>query len=286
LSVFSRFEGGLDNAFDRAAGTVFRGPLEPAQIAKRAEKQMNREKLVGAGKQYAPTLYTVLVSAGDNRKLFGFYPTMAAEIETYLVGKGTQNGLKFDGRPLVRFIVDGKLKSGKFDVIAESVAAPLIVKLRDEEMEFYGLKEPGDDAGADGPVPGIAGTSSVLPAAAPSPSVPGSSSSQKNPNFSASSDSAALGQARLTDLNAGRSYALSRTSMVLGREEGCDIVLDDANISRRHAQLSQDVVGTWKLADLGSTNGTQLNGKTITNALLRDGDQITLGMVVLEYREN
>ncbi|HBT95021.1 MAG TPA: DUF2662 domain-containing protein, partial [Coriobacteriia bacterium] len=106
MGVFSKIEGGLDSAFDRAAGAVFRGPIEPAQIAKRAEKEMNREKLVGSGRQYAPTLYTVLVNQSDDNKLFGFYPTMAAEIETYLVGKGTQAGLKFDGRPLVRFIVD------------------------------------------------------------------------------------------------------------------------------------------------------------------------------------
>jgi hypothetical protein len=321
-------EGGLDSAFDRAAGAVFRGPIEPAQIAKRAEKQMNREKLVGAGKQYAPTLYTVLVNTGDDRKLFGFYPTMAAEIETYLIGKGTQNGLKFDGRPLVRFIVDDKLKSGRFDVIAENVAAPIIAQLREEELEFYGLKErvssdpdpfggEADDgfddafdglgargsgglgargsgglgargsgglgaaAIAGGAAGGIAGASAVLP-----PVARQSIARLPSPASDSASSSGALGRARLTNINAGKSYALTGTPLVLGRDGGCDVTIDDVNISRRHVRLSQDVAGTWKLTDLDSTNGTRLNGKPITTALLRDGDQIALGVTVLEFRES
>lgn len=325
MGIFSRLEGGLDSAFDRAAGAVFRAPIEPAQIAKRAEKQMNREKLVGAGKQYAPTLYTVLVNPNDNRKLFSFYPTMAAEIETYLLGKGTQNGLKFDGRPLVRFIVDDQLKSGRFDVIAENVAAPIIAQLRDEELEFYGLKEPDEQEGAgrSGDEPGIAGASAVLPLAGAagalgvagggalaaevgafgagalgagagaagalgagtagepesgrslSPSIPSA------PHVA----SAPIGKARLTNHNAGKSYALTTTPVTLGRDSTCDIVINDANVSRRHAQLIQDAIGTWKLADLESTNGTMLNGNPIITALLRDGDQITLGVTVLEFRD-
>jgi hypothetical protein len=260
----SKFEGGLDNAFDRAAGAVFRGSLEPAQIAKRAEKQMQREKLVGAGKQYAPTLYTVLVNAGDNRKLYNFYPTMSAEIETYLVSKGTQSGLKFDTRPLVRFIVDNELKSGKFEVIAENVAAPIIAQLRDEEAEFYGLKpRPELDRVAEPHV-----LEEQLP---PQPAL------DRGP--------AVMGTARLSNLSAGLSFALTLPTMIIGRDSKCDIAIDDANISRHHAQISQDVVGTWKLVDLSSTNGTQLNGNFITSALLRDGDQITVGVTQLEFRE-
>jgi len=73
--------------------------------------------------------------------------------------------------------------------------------------------------------------------------------------------------------------------MILGRDASCDITITDANISRRHVQFLQDVVGTWKIVDLDSTNGTKLNGSRITTALLRDGDQITLGVTVLEFRE-
>jgi hypothetical protein len=89
-----------------AAGKMFDAPISPVQISKRAEKAMRREKMVGAGREYAPTLYTVLVNPQDDQRLFGYYPTLAGETETYLAARATEQGLLMDGQPLVRFIVD------------------------------------------------------------------------------------------------------------------------------------------------------------------------------------
>ena len=139
MGIFSKFEGKMEDTFEGTADKMFDAPISPVQIAKKAEKQMRREKMVGAGKQYAPTLYTVLVNPDDDRRLFGYYPTLAGETETYLAAKASEQGLTMDGQPLVRFIVDEGLKHGKFDVIAEAVAAPIISQLRNEEMERYGL---------------------------------------------------------------------------------------------------------------------------------------------------
>ena len=130
MGIFSKFEGKMEDTFEGTADKMFDAPISPVQIAKKAEKQMRREKMVGAGKQYAPTLYTVLVNPDDDRRLFGYYPTLAGETETYLAAKASEQGLMMDGQPLVRFIVDEGLKHGKFDVIAEAVAAPIIAQLR------------------------------------------------------------------------------------------------------------------------------------------------------------
>ena len=100
---------------------------------------MRREKMVGAGKQYAPTLYTVLVNPRRRPPSVRLLPHARGETETYLAAKASEQGLTMDGQPLVRFIVDEGLKHGKFDVIAEAVAAPIISQLRNEEMERYGL---------------------------------------------------------------------------------------------------------------------------------------------------
>ncbi len=143
MGFLSRFEGKMEDTFEGAADKMFDAPISPVQIAKKAEKQMKREKMVGAGKQYAPTLYTVLVNPDDDQRLFGYYPTLAGETETYLAAKASEQGLVMDGQPLVRFIVDDGLKHGKFDIIAEAVAAPIIAQLRAEEMERYGLAAPG-----------------------------------------------------------------------------------------------------------------------------------------------
>lgn len=139
MGLLSKFEGKMEDTLEGAADRMVKSPISPVQIAKKAEKQMRREKMVGAGKQYAPTLYTVLVNPDDDERLFGYYPTLAGEIETYLAAKAAEDGLVVDGQPLVRFIVDDGLRHGKFEVVAEAVAAPLVAQLRREEMEHYGL---------------------------------------------------------------------------------------------------------------------------------------------------
>ena len=139
MGIFSKFENRMEDTVEGAASRMSKAPISPVQIAKKAEKQMRRETMVGAGKQYAPTLYTVLVNPDDDERLFGYYPTLAGETETYLSAKAAQEGLVMDGSPLVRFIVDDGLRHGKFDVIAELVAAPIVAQLREEEMERYGI---------------------------------------------------------------------------------------------------------------------------------------------------
>jgi len=139
MGFFSKFERKLEDGFEGAADKMFDAPISPVQISKRAEKAMRREKMVGAGREYAPTLYTVLVNPQDDKRLFGYYPTLAGETETYLAARAAETGLLMDGQPLVRFIVDSELKHGKFDIIAEMVSAPIIEQLRAEEMRRYGI---------------------------------------------------------------------------------------------------------------------------------------------------
>ncbi len=164
MGIFSRVEGKMEDTFEGAADKMFDAPISPVQIAKKAEKQMRREKMVGAGKQYAPTLYTVLVNPDDDRRLFGYYPTLAGETETYLAAKASEQGLMMDGQPLVRFIVDEGLRHGKFDVIAEAVAAPIISQLRDEEMQRYGLGDGSYGAEVAYPAQRFGHNSAAVPA--------------------------------------------------------------------------------------------------------------------------
>lgn len=137
MGFLSFFENKMEDTLEGVADKMFDSPISPVQIAKKAEKQMRREKTVGAGKQYAPTLYTVLVNPQDDARLMGYYPTLAGETETYLQAKAAEQGLVMDGQPLVRFFVDEDLKKGKFDIVAESVAAPIVSRLRHEEMQRY-----------------------------------------------------------------------------------------------------------------------------------------------------
>jgi len=63
---------------------------------------------------------------------------------------------------------------------------------------------------------------------------------------------------------------------VLGRSKDSDIQIEDANVSRRHAELRQEGTAYW-IVDLDSTNGIEINGRRVKRAKLDNGDTITLG---------
>jgi len=75
-----------------------------------------------------------------------------------------------------------------------------------------------------------------------------------------------------------------RDGLVLGRIHSADVVVDDSKASRRHAVLH--LAGTVaEIEDLGSSNGTLLNGKKVQRRTLRDGDRIQIGAWAIAYRE-
>lgn len=483
MGIFSKFEGKMEDTFEGAAAAMHNAPISPVQIMKKAEKQMRREKVVSAGRQYAPTLYTVLVNPDDDQRLFGFYPTLAGETETRLASSAAADGLSLDCQPLVRFIVDDALRHGKFDVIAEVVSAPIIAQLRAEEMQRYGMggavaapaaaqahaaygnggqaygqpqaqgmphqaggayapanpygnqaqpyggeanaynpaphtpaygaaaadpfaphtpelgafpvqadpfaasgayptydvngaaaaakpplpqvpeneidyganygeytfnsqnfaahEAPDAQAGANAsearngeagmfagmePLPNENGSAAFAPAAggahaaaapaatplgnavpavqsaaapvaapipqpaaapvAPAPQ-PAYAQPQAQPNtvvFTAGAGQAKTvpdpkaARAHLIDTTANRSYDLATNRVLIGRETNNDIVVNDLNVSRQHAQIAFEPQGVWVITDLGSTNGTLVNGAMVTRRGLSSGDRITLGV--------
>lgn len=356
MGIFSKFERKMEDTVEGTADKMVGAPLSPVQIAKKAEKQMRREKMVGAGKQYAPTLYTVLVNADDDERLFGYYPTLAGETETYLSAKAAEGGLVMDGQPLVRFIVDDELKHGKFEIIAEMVAAPLVSQLRQEEMERYGIAAPrparggapgargsanrggyetqarraepsyhdpydlqdeydaygaydprdvndgfgGNAAGAavEAGAAGIecAGVGAVGAAAAGAgiagaAQVAGRASAQphtmvfsQKPAPEPFDPADTQLTAYLYDAANDMAFTLTGERMSIGRETGNQISIPDINVSRRHAEIRREANGHWILSDLGSTNGTFVNGRRIKSAPLHDADMIVIGTTNLEFQ--
>jgi Protein of unknown function (DUF3662)/FHA domain len=91
------------------------------------------------------------------------------------------------------------------------------------------------------------------------------------------------GTATLT-LPDGRRVMLEQGTVTLGRLPECELAVADSNASRRHAEVRPGVDNTWLVADLGSTNGTKVNGVKITGPRqLADGDEITVGSTTIRF---
>jgi len=92
-------------------------------------------------------------------------------------------------------------------------------------------------------------------------------------------DGMATGSVVLPD---GSRIVLGLEPITIGRLPECTVVLNDQNVSRRHAEIRRsgsDVV----VADLRSTNGTKVNGHTVSKRVLEDGDDITVGTTTLRF---
>ena len=162
--------------------------------------------------------------------------------------------------------------------------APEPVILPEQAPAFPGAFPATYPAGGAGAFPDVA---HVAEAAGGTPGMPGNAAYAGVPGTVAFTAGAAQAnqipnanavRARLIDVASNRSYDLATNRVLLGRETGNDIVVNDLNASRQHAQIEFEPQGVWVITDLGSTNGTLVNGAPVTRRGLSDGDRITLGI--------
>jgi pSer/pThr/pTyr-binding forkhead associated (FHA) protein len=79
----------------------------------------------------------------------------------------------------------------------------------------------------------------------------------------------------------GLQVALDRDWLVIGRGRSADLVIAEPTISRAHAALGYDEKGFF-VQDLGSTNETRVNGEKVQRQVLKDGDRVQLGKLVVD----
>jgi DNA-binding CsgD family transcriptional regulator len=80
-----------------------------------------------------------------------------------------------------------------------------------------------------------------------------------------------------------RPKRLAPGSHVIGRDDGVELSLPVTGVSRKHARVTVIDSGEVSVTDLGSRNGTFLNGRRVESASLRDGDELRVGPVVLRF---
>jgi len=73
-----------------------------------------------------------------------------------------------------------------------------------------------------------------------------------------------------------KEYIIDQNEIIIGRDAGCDIQIDNIAVSREHARITK-ALDDYFVEDLSSKNGTFVNGQKITKRLLDTGDEITIG---------
>ncbi len=244
--VESRIQGGFEGVFGRKSGEG----VQPPELARMLVKEMDDHRTYSLDRIHAPNHFTVYLCAGDRATYRPREASLAAELTDHLERHARTNGYSLAGRPTVAFTLDTDLGAGQFGILAEMIDLPL-------ERASSALVPVGSARSPS--------TAGVWPGAGETQSIP--------PRVAAD-----LGLARQTLLMRHGSHVqeFQKSRVVLGRSRDADFRLDDPNISRRHTVVYWEG-GRAFVKDLGSTNGTLLNGRPIASAALEDGDVLTLG---------
>jgi hypothetical protein len=252
VSVLRNLEAKLGGLVEGAFSRAFKSSVEPVELARKLAKEMEESKSVSVSRVYVPNHYRVFLSPEDREQFASYEPALRKELSDYLLEHARSERLALTSRPAVEFMTDDRLSLGEFGIQAQ------LLTPSDEGLD--------DEAADEAPSAGDFGHTMVYS--------PDRSARRMDPVPAAPSRAVLAG--------AGRRNVLSGEVVVLGRSRDCDIVVDDQNVSRRHAELRRDGAG-WQVVDLGSTNGIKVNRRRVDRAALQHGDRITLGLTDLDF---
>jgi hypothetical protein len=251
-SLESRLAGLVEGTFSRA----FRSEVRPVEIARRLAREMEEHKTVSVSRTYVPNEYAVYLSPADHERVSGYEDALIKELSGYLLEHARAERFALVGRPAIEFRTDERLHLGEFGIQARLVQPPQ----REEDVA---------------PRQGDVSHTMIYSTAG---RMPESLEERRDGGLPPA------GQGVL--VLDGRRIVVGREGATIGRSRDCEVVLADTNVSRRHAIVrpAAGSPGDWELEDLGSTNGTRLNGKRVMRpAALDSGDRIELGKTLLSF---
>jgi hypothetical protein len=251
MPVLKNLESMIAGVVEGTFSRVFRSEVRPVEIARKLAREMEDHQYGTLSRTYVPNEYRVYLSPRDRDRFGSYEDALADELAGYLLEHARRERFALLSRPLIEFETDERLRLGEFG-IETAVVQP------DEEPE---------------------------PALTPDPEPVG-----RTMVFSAAQrvaepleENATVRQQRALLIYGGRRLMVGPRGATLGRSRECEIVIDDANVSRQHAEL-RPRGGAWVVSDLGSTNGTRINGRTISGPeVVRPGDEIEVGSSLITF---
>jgi hypothetical protein len=257
MSVLRTLETKLADLVEGTFGRVFRSEVRPVELARKLAREMDEHKTVSVSRTYVPNEYVVWLSPEDRERLEEVEGSLIDELSGYLLEHARRERLALLSRPQIEFRTDDRLALGEFGIQTRLVRPADVAS---DEQPQDGAQAVQADHGNTmiystagrirGPVEELQGTRPT----------------------------------RALLLAEGRRHVVPPGGATLGRSRDCDVVLTDANVSRRHAEVLPGAAGMWTIADLGSTNGVHVNGRRVTGAApLTSGDRIALGTAEIAF---
>ncbi len=247
--VISRIEEMVARVLEGTTARLFRVRLQPVQIAKRVIRAMEANQTVSFNRTFAPNSYLVSLSGTDHAQFERFQRSLERDLAEAVLAAARERGLTLLTFPRVEIERSRAVAPGEV-----RVSCALVDETGEEMAEDHPALRQLASARTQ-----VLDRDKLL---AVQPKAP---------------------KAALEVVGEERRIALGAGTFSIGRSPESEIVLDDRRISRRHAEIRLRL-GRHTLYDLGSTNGTFVNGKRVTEVALSEGDRITLGAATLVYR--
>jgi hypothetical protein len=281
-SVEQALERMVENVFSRSSRTT----LRPVELGRRLLRDIDDHRSVDVkGRRIVPNAFTFYLSPADHAGFADIDTALRHELTEAAREYARDEGYHFVGPVSIAFEVDNNLKPGRFGIFSHLREAPLAAPAAPVAPDAAPVPAPA----AQAPVAPVAPPAPIAPPAVPAATempLPGFSITPAIDDAPVPVMAAApvLHSAPATIvLPSGQRLAVTAHAITIGRLPECTIVLNDPNTSRRHAEIRRGLQGTT-VVDLGSTNGTKVNGQRITGEhTLAAGDIITVGNTHLRF---
>ncbi len=244
----------IESLFEGVFGRAFRTHVQPVELARKLAKEMDDGKTVSVSRVYVPNEYSVYLSVEDRSQFATYEESLVDELEQYLAEHARREQYALLSAPRVLLHTDNDLTVGEFGIATRMV-------------------QPGAGRRREGePSPSA---TMIYRAAEP----------QQQETESASEEELGVAPEVVTLTVDGKKHEVTKRKTLIGRSKECDVRIEDAAASRRHAEIRQEGAAYW-IVDLDSTNGLEVNGLRTQRAKLDHGDKITIGSTEIAFRRD
>jgi Protein of unknown function (DUF3662)/FHA domain len=275
MSLLRDIEQKIEGLFERSFRRAFRSSLQPVELARKLAREMEDHKTVSVSRVYVPNEFTVYLAAQDRESFATYEQSLTTELGAYLEAHARTAGLTLVAPATVSLITDSDLRVGEFGIACRMAEAPPAEEAAAEAPAA------GDAAGPEPPPvvevpPAEPVPPAVTPPPPPRPYQPLEGVSGTQVISAQEAQDAGITPEVMTLVVGVTRHRVTKRVSTLGRSRDCDVIVPDPNASRVHAEI-RHVGLDYYLVDMGSTNGTEVNGQVVKRHALAHGDTIVMG---------